>query len=80
MVKKNKDDKEIVYLGRILNGLSELCKSTDLKDMVECFDDLVINNKKYAHIENTVTMNNKEYAKMIRIIDQVAEKSEDKNG
>ena len=80
MAKKNKDDKEIVYLGRILNGLSELCESTDLKDMVKCFDDLVINNKKYAQIEDIANMDNIEYRKMICMIDQVIEKSEAKNG
>ena len=80
MAKKNKDDKETSGIRHILSGLIKLSESDAIEDMVKCFDNLVINSKKYEQIEGIVNMNNKEYAKMIRIIDEVVKKSEAKNG
>lgn len=80
MAKKNKDDKETLGIRHIFTKLVELSNPDEIDDMVKYFDDLVINNQKYAQIKKIVNMSNNEYAKMTRLYDEIVKESEDKNG
>jgi len=79
MTKKKKVDKEeIIGMRHIFHTLAELSESSDMDKMVKCFDELVINNKKFEIIEDTVNSDNEFFAKATKLVDQVVKNLGDK--
>jgi len=71
MAKKNKVDKEeIIGMRHIFHTLAELSESSDMDKMVKCFDELVINNKKFEWIKDTVNFDDEFFVEANKLVNQ----------
>jgi len=70
MTKKKKVDKDVIGLRHILTTLAELGESSDMDKMVKCFDELVINNKKFEWIKDTVNFDDEFFVEANKLVNQ----------
>ena len=75
MSNETTEDKESAGIRHILQNLMNLAESSDINELVKCFDKLVVSSKKYEYIESTVKMDSQEFLRINRLVKKVVDES-----